>query len=242
PHLPPRLRSSGSQPGKLLDAGEYAHSSRLSGLRMTADANSEPRKRVALVINALGPGGAERVLTSVMEQAPRAAWDCHLVLLDREKDHRTPPDFATVHRLDCDYSLAASIRQLRQKLIDLAPDLVVSFLVRANVASVLAARALRVPCIISERSQLSTHLQNEHSGMKLLAATAAPRFVYPRADHVISVSGGVRTDLIRKFGVRPERVTTIYNPYDLERIRRDARAEPEFPLPPHFLVAAGRLV
>lgn len=209
---------------------------------MTIAADIAPPRRIAFVINSLGPGGAERVLTSIIERAPPASWDCHLILLDREADHRTPPEFTTIHRLDCKYGLAASIRQLRRKLIELTPDLVVSFLVRANVASVLASRAVKAPCIISERSQLSTHLQNEHSGVKLLAATAAPRLTYPLADHIISVSEGVRTDLVRKFGIQPGRVATIYNPYDLERIECEARAEPEFPLPPHFIASAGRLV
>ncbi|MDP3495942.1 MAG: glycosyltransferase, partial [Hyphomonadaceae bacterium] len=101
---------------------------------------------------------------------------------------------------------------------------------------------LGIPCIISERSQLSTHLENEHKGLRKLAATAAPRLTYPRADRVIAVSNGVRTDLVSKFGVKRERVQTIYNPYDLERIRRDALAAPEFKLPERFLVSAGRLV
>lgn len=201
----------------------------------------KPARRIAFVINSLGPGGAERVLGQVLQMTP-PGWDCHLVLLDREKEWRTPPDFVTVHRLDTARSLLASIRQLKAALRDIAPLLAVSFLVRANVATVLAARALRLPCVISERSQLSTHLANEHRGLRRLAATLAPRLTYPRADRIIAVSDGVRTDLIRKFGAGPERVQTIYNPYDLDRIRQAALAPPEFPLPERYLVSAGRLV
>lgn len=203
---------------------------------------SQHKQRIAFVINSLGPGGAERVLEQVMRMAPSSAWDCHLILLDAEKEWRTPPDFVTIHRLDSRRSLRAGIGLLKSALAAIAPQLVVSFLVRANVASVIACRLLGIPCIISERSQLSTHLENEHSGLRLRAAKLAPRLTYPRATHVISVSDGVRTDLIRKFGVRPGRVATIYNPYDLSRIRQAAVQAPEYPLPERFLVSAGRLV
>ncbi len=62
--------------------------------------------------------------------------------------------------------MIASTRQLKAALATIRPILVVSFLVRANVATVCAAQALGIPCIISERSQLSTHLENEHKGLR----------------------------------------------------------------------------
>lgn len=206
------------------------------------DSHPSPSRRIVFVINSLGPGGAERVLDQVMQMAPPGAWDCHLVLLDDETEWRVPPDTVTVHRLDCKRGMIASTRQLKAALATIRPILVVSFLVRANVATVCAAQALGIPCIISERSQLSTHLENEHKGLRRVAATMAPRLTYPLADRVIAVSNGVRTDLVSKFGVKRERVQTIYNPYDLERIRRDALAAAEFELPQRFIVSAGRLV
>src|SRR5688572_25646063 len=106
---------------------------------------ADNRRRIAFVINSLGPGGAERVLTTVLENTPADAWDVHLVLLDKEDEHRTPPPFVTVHRLDCGGRLMPSIRQLRKTLKLIAPDMVVSFLVRANIAAVIAAELMGVP-------------------------------------------------------------------------------------------------
>jgi glycosyltransferase involved in cell wall biosynthesis len=109
------------------------------------------------------------------------------------------------------------------------------------VAAIIAAHGLGVPVIISERSQLSTHLAERHSGLKRWAATALPRLVYRRADHVIAVSEGVRSDLIRGFHVPAKRIDAIPNPFDLDRIADDGRQQPEFPLPPRFMVGVGRL-
>ena len=200
-----------------------------------------PKRRAVFVINSLGPGGAERVMNNVLQMTPQEDWECHLVLLDKEKEHRTPPDFVHVHRLDCRMGLVPSIRQLRRKLKELGPDLIVSFLVRANVAAVVAARGLGAPVIISERSQLSTHLAERHSGLKHWAAAVLPRLIYRHADHVIAVSKGVRSDLIRNFNVPAKRVEAIPNPFDLDRIVSDGRQPPEFPLPPRFMVGVGRL-
>jgi glycosyltransferase involved in cell wall biosynthesis len=201
------------------------------------------RRRIAFVINSLGTGGAERVIESVLKTAPLADWECHLILLDREEpERRTPPEFVEVHRLDCDLGLTESILQLRTVLDRIRPDLVVSFLVRANIAAIIAARAVDAPCIISERSHLSTHLAGRYRWYTRWAAWLSPRLLYPLADHVIAVSEGVRSDLVRNFGVSPGRVSSIPNPYDLDRIAQDAEAEPELPLPERFIVSVGRLV
>ena len=210
--------------------------------RKPAGQQAAPRNRIAFVINSLGPGGAERVMNSILHTAPQDAWECHLILLDREPEHRTPPDFVEVHRLDCRMGLPASILQLRKTLKSIEPDLVVSFLVRANVAAIVASRAVGAPVIISERAQLTTHLAERHAGLRRWAASAAPRLAYPHADHVIAVSEGVRSDLVRNFGVMRKRAETIPNPFDLDRIAKDASAEPELPLPPRFMVSVGRLV
>ncbi|MGE3143020.1 MAG: glycosyltransferase [Hyphomonadaceae bacterium] len=201
------------------------------------------RRRIAFVINSLGAGGAERVLQNIL-RAERAedGWASHLVLLDREREMRVMPDAVTMHRLDCRARLTPSIRQLTRTLRAIRPDVIVSFLIRANVASIAAARQLGVRCVISERMHLSTHLAGRYSGPQLLGARMVPRLAYPWADHVIAVSDGVRRDLIEHYGVAPARAVTIYNPYDLQRIAREAEAAPEIALPERFIVSVGRLV
>ncbi|MBI1359289.1 MAG: glycosyltransferase [Alphaproteobacteria bacterium] len=200
------------------------------------------RNTIVFVINSLGPGGAERVLENLLHAAPHQHWTCHLVLLDQETEWRSPPDFVQVHRLDCRMGLRASLSGLTEVLERIRPDLVVSFLVRANVAAIIASGRVGAPCIISERAHLSTHLKGKYAGPRRWVAFAAPRLIYPRADQVIAVSEGVRSDLIRNFAISPKRVTSIANPFDLERIAQLAMAEPEIALPQEFMVSTGRLV
>ncbi len=200
------------------------------------------RRRIAFVINSLGAGGAERVMANILHSASEAEWDVHLILLDREEERRAAPAFATMHRLDCRMKLLPSISELQRVLGMIAPDVVVSFLVRANVASVIASRRLGIPVVISERSHLTTHLAGRYRGLKRWAAGLAPKLVYRRANLAIACSEGVRSDLIASFGMKPAQVETIHNPFDLDAIDRAARQQAEIALPSRFMVSVGRLV
>ena len=68
------------------------------------------------------------------------------------------------------------------------------------------------------------------------------RAAYPLADRVVAVSHGVKADLVSHYGVPPERVETIHNPVDAERLADAAAEAPTIDLPADFFVAAGRLV
>lgn len=200
------------------------------------------RRRIAFVINSLGAGGAERVMANILQSASEEEWDVHLILLDREEQRRAVPDFVTIHRLDCRMKLLPSISALQRLLANIAPDIVVSFLVRANVASVIVAQRLGIPVVISERSHLTTHLAGRYRGPKRWAAGLAPKLVYRRASLAIACSDGVRSDLIASFGMKPAQVETIHNPFDLDAIDRAARQPAEIALPARFMISVGRLV
>lgn len=201
-------------------------------------------KTIAFVINSLGSGGAERVLVNLlnaMGEERRARLDIHVILLDREPEMRQLPTWVHKHVLDSRRSLGRSVRGLNRELRRLRPDLVVSFLVRANVASALVCRWLQTPCVLCERMHLSSHLESRYSGVRLRLAKALPKLAYRLAGLSVGVSQGVSEDMMEAFGAEPERTVTMVNPYDLEAIRADGAREPEFALPDRFVVAVGRL-
>lgn len=193
------------------------------------------------MINSIGYGGAERALASILTAADDQAHDVHLVILDNEPARREMPGIAARHVLNARGKVGRSIVQLRALLRELRPDLVVSFLVRANVASALAARSLSIPVIVCERMHLSSHFRIKHRRLKRIGARAGPRWAYRFADLVLGVSEGVSRDLIGSFGVAEAKVRTINNPYDLKAIREAASMPPEFALPDRFVVSSGRL-
>lgn len=202
------------------------------------------RPRIVFVINSIGSGGAERALDTILRAAAGDGrrYDIRLVLLDREPEMRELPVLDGRYCLDARGRLVASAWRLRRLLRDLAPDLVVSLLVRANMANVLAGAGAAWATIVCERMHLGSHLAGRYRGVRLAGLRLLPRLLYPRATQVLAVSEGVRQDLVTGFGVPAGRIATINNPYDLDRIVADGGLPPSIVLPPAFLVAVGRLV
>jgi GalNAc-alpha-(1->4)-GalNAc-alpha-(1->3)-diNAcBac-PP-undecaprenol alpha-1,4-N-acetyl-D-galactosaminyltransferase len=191
---------------------------------------------IAFVIPGLGPGGAERVATLLCDFW--AGEDHAVTLITFESDDTTP--FYTLDERVAVRRLAASagkgnprvfnnfnrISRLRALLQALRPDAVVAFTTDANVITLLAARGLKLPVIISERNQ------PDRPGLALVHRLAR-RFTYPFADTVV-----VQTDAIAAWMRKRFRVSAhiIPNPVRVAD-SRSSRPDADRPL----LVAAGRL-
>lgn len=199
------------------------------------------RRKILFVINSLAGGGAERVFATLLRGSGDrlAAHDCAVVLLDREEEAYPLPDGLRVVRLDTGGGLRRGAAELARLVARERPDTALSFLTRANVATVWAMRRARRPAIISERVNTTAHLGGGRRG---LASRALVRLAYPRAERVIAVSDGVADTLVDGYGVRRARVSVIANPVDIDRIEQLA-AEPvvEPVAEPPYAVAMGRL-
>jgi N-acetylgalactosamine-N,N'-diacetylbacillosaminyl-diphospho-undecaprenol 4-alpha-N-acetylgalactosaminyltransferase len=132
-----------------------------------------------------------------------------------------------------------SIWQVWQALRGMKPDVTLSFLTRANIANVVASALVRVPAIVSERVNTTSHL-GTGAGGKL--ARLLVRGTYPRARAVIAVSPGVAEDLRASFGVREDRLSVISNPVDGDQIRARAQSGAPVAMDGPYIVAMGRLV
>jgi GalNAc-alpha-(1->4)-GalNAc-alpha-(1->3)-diNAcBac-PP-undecaprenol alpha-1,4-N-acetyl-D-galactosaminyltransferase len=118
--------------------------------------------RLTFVISALGAGGAERVMATIANYWAEHGWHVTLLTLD---DGREPP-FYHLHDAIHLRPLAIAggspnplrrvrlslkrILALRRALAASDPDLVISFIDRINILTLLASRGLRVPVIVSE--------------------------------------------------------------------------------------------
>ena len=165
----------------------------------------------------------------------RANYDIVLALLDHEPAAYAAPDWVEIRELDCAGSMLRSVQKVKALHAELRPDVALSFLNRANVANVLAAKGA---CVISERSNASAHLPN----LRNLPARTLVRWTYPRADKVIAVSDGVADDLAQTFGVPRNKLISIANPIDVEAIETKAAAETTYAPGGDYILAAGRLV
>ncbi|WP_457094688.1 glycosyltransferase, partial [Microvirga sp. P5_D2] len=156
-------------------------------------------RKVLLVINSLEGGGAERVMCTLASALAENEkhWAVTLATLDRSEDvYPLSPRVARI-RLDSGGRLHSGALALLRSMRQDRPDVILSFLTRANCAAIVSSRLLRIPCIISERVHTTSHFSS--GGFRDMRKMMV-RHLYPLADRVIAVSEGVGDDLVRNYG------------------------------------------
>jgi GalNAc-alpha-(1->4)-GalNAc-alpha-(1->3)-diNAcBac-PP-undecaprenol alpha-1,4-N-acetyl-D-galactosaminyltransferase len=191
----------------------------------------ERAMRLALVISSLRGGGAERVMTHLANGWAARGQDVDLITFDHDGPTTFPLD-PRVCRTDVlpASSIIPPVRVwdrvlgLRKELRARQPDVVLSFGDRTNVQSILAARALKIPVLISERSNPDMMpLSQSWSVLR--------RWSYPSAQMLVAQTESVRKWAHKRFEGLSTRV--IPNPVVVDT----ADALHDQPV----IVAAGRL-
>jgi glycosyltransferase involved in cell wall biosynthesis len=205
---------------------------------------SEPRTRVMFVIPSLGPGGAERVLVTLLNHLDRGRIDPTLVVLRDDALNLAPELPADLRVIVCgtrrvSRSLATVVRLAWR----IRPHVVFSTLSHLNLGLAMVRWAFPpgVRTVGRETSIVSSTLEGYRH---VRAWRLAYRAFYRRLDSVICQSRPMLDDLVDSFGVPRQRLVQIGNPIDLQRVRRLAeagRALELFGAPGPNLVCCGRL-
>ena len=118
--------------------------------------------RLTFIINALTPGGAERVLTTLANHWAEKGWQITIITFDGYPpfyelhpniDYR-PLDLVTVsaNLKEAVFFNLKRFWQLRRAIRRSKPEIVISFGVQQNIISAIAAKGLKIPVLISERN------------------------------------------------------------------------------------------
>ncbi|MDO8607316.1 MAG: glycosyltransferase family 4 protein [Phaeospirillum sp.] len=194
--------------------------------------------RLCLAIPEIGPGGAERVLTTLANAWAERGWTIHLLTLE---DGFRPPFYplhpAIVYRPLALQGDSASVVgailgnmrrlwRLRRAVAEIEPDVIVSFIDQMNVSMLLAAMGRGAPVIAAERV---------HSDPRQLGRVWRwlRRLTYPLAARIVAQTEAAALALA-PLSRRP--VAVISNPVVAAAITAAA------PFPRPFVAAAGRLV
>ncbi|OQW92594.1 MAG: group 1 glycosyl transferase [Thiotrichaceae bacterium IS1] len=169
--------------------------------------------RLTLIISSLSSGGAERVMSTMANYWAIKGWQINLLTFDNGS---VPPfynlDYRVKHLplgiasnsnnpLIALWQNAKRLIVLRQAIRNTQPEMVISFMDKVNVLTLLATRGLRVPVVISERSVPGVH-QIGYSWEWLRKLT------YPLAAKLVVQTRQVKTHFAPKI---QERTTIIQN-------------------------------
>lgn len=139
--------------------------------------------------------------------------------------------------------MARAAPALRRLMQTLHPSAIIASEVAANCLLVHAALALpranRPRIVLREVAVPSAARHADPYWQNRLAYRLAPWF-YPRADRVVSLTAGVRDELIRQCRVAPDRAVNLGTNAVLTQLRLTSLAAPEARLPGE-IVAVGRL-
>jgi glycosyltransferase involved in cell wall biosynthesis len=207
---------------------------------------------VAVLVNALGPGGAERVVLTICAELLRRGRNVELLCLEREVAYELPPglkvEFLSEAQRGSGPAKLLALPSLARRLARLSRKrgyrAVQSHLFRANYVNVLS-RSFGA----RHRAQIVNHTKPARllaEGLGGRANAFLTRRLYPRADSIVAISRRMAADLAAFVGVDEASVLTINNPYEIERVRELAADGTGLsPLPRagrRTIAAMGRLV
>lgn len=208
--------------------------------------NKNKWKKILFVIPALAGGGAERVLVLLAKYLDRNRFKPVLVVFNVQNVYQqewcSDVPIICLNKKDR-FDFFRLVWMLSRIIKQEEPLLIFSFLTYTNYLTVLARNLAnsRIPLFLSEHSNLKWSLKNQKfEGIKKILI----RSLYPKATGIISVSKGVKENLITGYKVPENKCFVIYNMVEIERIGKLANEEinhPWFKENIPIIVACGRL-
>ena len=200
-------------------------------------------KKIVFLINSLESGGAERVVSNLLNNLVDKN-DCYLILIHDYKFYNIDSRVKII-TLNESKELSGITKLLRlpilayklSKIIKKYEfDRIVSFLTRSNYINVLSNIFIKHKTIINERAMPSLQYQD---GLNGKINRFLIKSLYPKADLCLSNSYGNMMDLKNNFNVT--NLAYIYNPFNLEMIETMSKKEIEIEKKRFTFVTVGRL-
>ena len=186
---------------------------------MTESTEPLDARHIALFLPSLRGGGAERVMVLLANGFVARGHRVDLVLARAEGPYLDEVA-AGVRVIDLGRSrVLTSLWRLMRYLRRERPDAMLSAMTHANVIAIWAKMLARVPLRLMVSEHSSPSRSHSGGGMARIMQLLVRRF-YGKADIIVCVSNGAREEMAALYPALAERVTTIYNPLDLDRIHR----------------------
>jgi len=197
-------------------------------------------------MESLGGGGAERIMLNLARKFAQWGHQVDIVVASAKGPYLSQiPDSVRLVDLRTTRTITA-IRPLARYLRRESPNALLSKMGHCNIAAVLARKisGTRTRVVIAEVSLLKTSTRSAPQFRSRWIPFFAKR-VYPWADRIVAISGGVADDLSRLLDLPLESIEVIYNPVVTPELYERAACAPAHPwfkkgVPP-VILGVGRL-
>lgn len=197
--------------------------------------------KITLVISTLSSGGAERVMSIIANYWAERGHEITLITIDSENSDFYSLD-KRIHRIalglkedsPTKWSAIAKnakrLKRLREEIKRTKPDVVISFIDRLNVLTLIATRGLSVPIVVSE------HIDPRQLP-PLGVWKPLRRLSYLWASSVVVLTAELK-EVVSQF-VSPKKIYVVPNPAIIDTSEPNTVMSLKVPSP--YIVAMGRL-
>jgi glycosyltransferase involved in cell wall biosynthesis len=204
---------------------------------MTAD----KKQTIAFMLPTLSAGGAERVFVNLLKEFNRTRFYLHMIVVDPTGPYlEFVPDDITFHGLGYK-KVSRAIPIIVKTIRKINPDIIISTLDHLNLALLLVKPLLpnKTLLFLRECNLTSSNLSN---GFKNFIFRILKKWLLNYADWIICPADAIKNDLRINFGIKPEKMITIYNPVQVEVIRSSLQSHhQDVPNSGYKIVSVGTL-
>ena len=173
---------------------------------------------VVFMLPSLVSGGAERVFINLLNGFNRSRFYLHLIVVDPTGPFsKLVPDDVDFHGLGYK-KVSTAIPAIVAELRKINPDIILSTLDHLNLALLLVKPFIPNKTLLFLR-ECNLTSSNLSAGFKNFIFRFLKRRLLNYADRIICPANAIKDDLQINFGIRPDKMTTIYNPVQVDEIR-----------------------
>ncbi|WP_374724693.1 glycosyltransferase [Calidifontibacillus erzurumensis] len=200
--------------------------------------------KILFFIYQLGGGGAARTLLNIINNLDRSKYSPVMVTLDFNGSYEPELKNDVIFIKLPTKRLSRSVFKLAEIIRNEKVDIVFSTIPRVNTIAILATKFsfTKAKSVIREADNLGGSLR---TNLQLLGFG----MIYKFSSQIVSLSEGVKENLVKRYKVKPADIKVIYNPVDLQNIKRKleyGQINPEhkkfFDTEDKVIITAGRLV
>ena len=177
------------------------------------------KKKILFIVPSMRGGGAERIMSIILNFLDKKKFDPILVLLKKEgpylEDLSKDIQVIDLKVTQARYSIIKIMRIIKQ----IKPDIVFSTLGYLNILIAIIRPFLSKNIVFIARESNTVSVQNKQEKYPILFDLLYKIF-YNNFDHIVSQSEYMRKDLIENYNIKRDNIEVIYNSVDIIKIEK----------------------